>query len=104
MAAHGRPSVKAWENGTSGTSPVVAGGLLYVLSLGGGVNVYRPALGKLVTTLPTGSAHWQSPIVTDGRVIVGEGNANDHATNGVLDIFRLYRRRRTLGACAPSAA
>ena len=81
--------VKVWENGTSGTSPVVAGGLLYVLSLGGGVNVYRPALGKLVTTLPTGSAHWQSPIVTDGRVIVAEGNANDHATKGVVDIFRL---------------
>ena len=33
---------KVWENGTSGTSPVVAGGLLYVLSLGGGVDVYRP--------------------------------------------------------------
>ncbi len=80
---------KVWENGTSGTSPVVAGGLLYVLSLGGGVNVYRPVLGKLVTTLPTGSAHWQSPIATDGRVIVGEGNANDHATKGVIDIFRL---------------
>ncbi len=81
--------VKVWENGTSGTSPVVAGGLLYVLSLGGGVNVYRPVLGTLVTTLPTGSAHWQSPIVTDGRVIVAEGNANDHATKGVVDIFRL---------------
>jgi outer membrane protein assembly factor BamB len=81
--------VKAWENSTSGTSPVVAGGLLYVLSLGGGVNVYAPATGRLLATLPTGSAHWQSPIVTDGRVIVAEGNANDHATSGVLNIFRL---------------
>jgi outer membrane protein assembly factor BamB len=81
--------VKAWENGTSGTSPVVAGGLLYVLSLSGGVNVYRPATGGVVTTLPTGSAHWQSPIVTDGRVIVAEGNANEHATSGTLSIFRL---------------
>lgn len=81
--------VKVWENGTSGTSPVVAGGLLYVLSLGGGVNVYRPVLGRLVATLPTGSAHWQSPIVTDGRVIVAEGSANDHATKGVVTIFRL---------------
>ncbi len=81
--------VKAWENGTSGTSPVVAGGLLYVLSPGGGVNVYRPALGQIVTTLATGSAHWQSPIVTDGRVIVAEGNANDHAKSGTLSIFRL---------------
>ncbi len=80
--------VKVWENGTSGTSPVVAGGLLYVLSFGGGVNVYRPTTGALVTTLQTGSAHWQSPIVTDGRLIVAEGNANDHATAGVLNIFR----------------
>jgi outer membrane protein assembly factor BamB len=81
--------VKVWDNGTSGTSPIAAGGLLYVLSLGGGVNVYRPATGALVATLPTGSSHWQSPIVTDGRVIVAEGNANDHATTGVLNIFRL---------------
>jgi hypothetical protein len=27
--------------------------------------------------------------VTDGRVAVPEGNANDHRTTGVLDIFRL---------------
>ena len=94
--------VKAWENGTSGTSPVVAGGLLYVLSLGGGLNVYRPASGRLVTTLRTGSAHWQSPIVTDGRVIVAEGNANDHATSGVLDDLPLGARRGGVGRSAPA--
>ena len=38
---------------------------------------------------PTGAIHWQSPIVADGRVAIAEGNANDHATSGVLDIFRL---------------
>ena len=81
--------VKTWENSTSGTSPVVAGGLLYVLSLEGGVDVYVPATGRLLATLKTGPAHWQSPIVTDGRVIVAEGNANDHAKSGVLNIFRL---------------
>ena len=38
-------------------------------------------------TLPSGGVHWQSPIVADGRVAIGEGNANDHATSGVLDIY-----------------
>jgi hypothetical protein len=32
-------------------------------------------------------SHWQSPIVDGGRVIAAEGNANDHATSGVLDIY-----------------
>jgi len=32
--------------------------------------------------------HWQSPIVADGRVAVAEGDANEHATSGVLDIYR----------------
>jgi outer membrane protein assembly factor BamB len=80
--------VKAWGNGTSGTSPLVAGGLLWVEGLSGGLRVYQPATGRLVATLPTGDAHWQSPVVADGVVAVGEGNANAHATSGVLDLFR----------------
>lgn len=80
----------AWENGTGGTSPVVAGGLLYVLDPDGGeLNVYLPSSGRPEATLPAGAAHWQSPIVTDGRVAVAEGNANDHRQSGVLDIYRL---------------
>ena len=55
----------------------------------GGLNVYVPSTGKQVATLPFGSIHWQSPIVADGRVAIAEGNANDHATTGVLDIYRL---------------
>ncbi len=39
----------AWRNSTAGTSPVVAGGLLWVYSPGGGLNVYRPTTGGLVT-------------------------------------------------------
>jgi outer membrane protein assembly factor BamB len=79
----------AWHNGTGGTSPVVAGGLLWVYSPGGGLNVYRPTTGALVTRLDAGSGHWNSPIVADGRVALPEGNANDHATTGVLDVWRL---------------
>ena len=78
---------QAWHNSTGGTSPVVAGGLLYVYAPGGGLNVYVPATGKLVTTLPCGGGHWNSPIVVDGRIALPEGNANDHATAGVFDIW-----------------
>ena len=77
-----------WRNGNGGTSPVLAGGLLWVYNLGGGLRVYEPASGKLVTTLSSGGGHWNSPIVTDGRVALPEGDANDHATSGVLDIWR----------------
>ena len=84
----GRLSV-AWRNGNGGTSPVVAGGLLWVYAPGGGLNVYATATGKLVATLPCGPGHWNSPIVVDGRVALPEGDANDHATSGVLDIWRL---------------
>ncbi len=79
-----------WHVDNGGTSPVIAGGLLWVYDLGGGgLRVYQPASGKLVATLPAGSGHWNSPIVTDGRVALPEGDANDHATSGVLDIWRL---------------
>ena len=77
-----------WSNGSHGTSPVVAGGLLYVYDMdSGGVNVYTPRTGKLITTLSSGAGHWNSPIVVDGYVIEPEGNANSDSTSGVLDIW-----------------
>jgi hypothetical protein len=75
-----------WSNKTSGTSPAVAGGLLYVAT-SGAVNVYVPTSGRLVAQLPVGTIHWQSPVVTDGRVAIAEGSYSDHAASGVLDIF-----------------
>ena len=89
-----------WSNTTGGTSPVVAGYLLYVAGAGA-VHVYVPTSGREVAQLPTGDVHWQSPIVADGRVAVAEGNANDHATTGVLDIFR-SAVASSRGACAPA--
>jgi hypothetical protein len=77
-----------WSNRNGGTSPVVAGNLLYVAG-SGSVRVYVPTSGRQVATLPSGAVHWQSPIVADGHVFLPEGNANDHATSGVLDIYRL---------------
>ena len=41
----------------------IAGGLLYVYDPNGGLNVYGPTTGKLVTTLSAGPGHWNSPIV-----------------------------------------
>jgi outer membrane protein assembly factor BamB len=81
---------EAWRKQAGGTTPVVAGGLLYLYDPdASGLNVYRPTTGALVTRLPAGTGHWNSPIVTDGRVALPEGNANDHALTGVLDIYRL---------------
>jgi outer membrane protein assembly factor BamB len=77
-----------WSNTVAGTSPVLAGGLLYV-QWSGDIHVYVPATGKIVGDLPIGTAHWQSPIVVDGRIADAEGDSNDHLTGGVLDIYRL---------------
>ncbi len=88
--AHPRLEV-AWKSGSGGTSPVIAGGLLYVYDPGGALDVYLPASGRRLVSLPAGSGHWNSPIVVGGRVILPVGNANDHATSGTLDIFHLPR-------------
>jgi outer membrane protein assembly factor BamB len=80
----------AWQNANAGTSPVVAGGLLYVYNPKGGLVVYQPATGQQITNLETGAGHWNSPIIVDGRIALPEGNANDNSTTGVLDIWRLH--------------
>ena len=80
----------AWRVDHGGTSPVIAGGLLWVYDPGGGgLRVYQPENGTLDGTLRAGSGHWNSPIVSDGRVALPEGDANSHSTSGVLDIWRL---------------
>ncbi len=87
-ALRGSHIYKLWEDSTGGTSPVLAGGLLYVYEpSGGGINVYAPASGHPIAKLPGSSGHWNSPIVVDGHVIEPEGNANEHSTSGTLDIF-----------------
>ena len=86
----GRSLERQWENGTPGTSPVLAGGLLYVYDPeGSGLHVYEPESGRELATLPAGAGHWNSPIVVDGRIALPEGDANEHGTSGVLDIYRL---------------
>jgi PQQ-like domain len=78
-----------WSNGNDGTSPVIAGGLLYIQG-NDHLRVYQPTNGHQLADLPIGPDHWQSPIVVDGRVIAAEGNSNDHNdSSGVLDVYSL---------------
>jgi len=84
---HGR-LYQAWQNSTAGTSPVMAGGLLYVYEPnGGGIYVYRPSSPRPIAKLPGEPGHWNSPIVVDGHVVEPAGNANDHKLSGTLEIF-----------------
>lgn len=85
-----RKLTPAWKNTNGGTSPIVAGGLLYVYDArGSGLHVYNPTSGKQIADLECGAGHWQSPIVVDGKIALAEGNANRHETSGVLDIWSL---------------
>jgi hypothetical protein len=77
-----------WQNATPATSPVLAGGLLYVYDPDAGqIDVYRPTSPRPLARLPGASGHWNSPIVVDGHVIEPEGDANEHRLSGTLDIF-----------------
>jgi hypothetical protein len=77
-----------WQNATPGTSPVLAGGLLYVYDpSGGGIYVYRPRSSRPIAKLEGSPGHWNSPIVADGHVVEPEGDANEHKLSGTLEIF-----------------
>jgi outer membrane protein assembly factor BamB len=77
-----------WIDHNAGTSPIVAGGLLYVYDPNlGGIDVYRPGSPTPLVKLPGAPGHWNSPIVVDGHVIEPEGNANEHELTGTLDLF-----------------
>jgi outer membrane protein assembly factor BamB len=81
----------AWKNSTPGTSPLVAGGLLYVYNPAGSLHVYDPTTGKEIANLQCGPGHWNSPIVVDGRIVLPEGNAN-RPGQGVLNIWRVTKK------------
>ncbi|HTR72926.1 MAG TPA: PQQ-binding-like beta-propeller repeat protein [Solirubrobacteraceae bacterium] len=79
---------EAWQNSTPGTSPVFAGGLLYVYDpSGGGIDVYRPNSPRPIARLSAEPGHWNSPIVADGHVIEPSGDANEHLATGAIEIF-----------------
>ena len=84
----------AWHDRGSGTSPVIAGGLLYVYDGSAGtLRIMRPSNGATVATLPAGRGHWSSPIVVGGRVILPVGGSSaDDATGGTVFVYHLAGR------------
>jgi outer membrane protein assembly factor BamB len=86
---------QAWRNTNGGTSPVAAGGLLYVYDPAGGLRVYEPETGRQIANLECGRGHWNSPIVIDGRIALPEGGASRGApaagTQGVINIWRVAK-------------
>jgi hypothetical protein len=77
-----------WMNHNAGTSPIVAGGLLYVYDPTlGGIDVYRPGSPDPLVKLLGAPGHWNSPIVVDGHILEPEGDANAHELSGTLDLF-----------------
>jgi hypothetical protein len=83
----------AWRDSMAGTSPVVAGGLLYVYDPDAGqLNVLVPTSGHTLRTFGAAGGHWNSPIVIGGRIILPVGNADDQQTTGQLYIYHLPGR------------
>jgi hypothetical protein len=80
---------KAWSASSAGTSPVIAGGMLFVYDPAGTLRVFEPATGKPLGQLAAGAGHWNSPIVVDRRIALPQGNANSHGTSGILNIWRM---------------
>ena len=76
-----------WSNDTAGTSPVVAGNVLWVYDPNGALNAYRPRDGHLIRRFGAPGGHWNSPIVARGRVYLPTGTYHDHATTGSLSIY-----------------
>jgi hypothetical protein len=71
----------------------VAGGLLYVYDeLDGALDVYYPAQGRRVASLPVATGHWNSPIVVGGRIVLPVGAYGSHSLRGTIDIWHLPGR------------
>jgi hypothetical protein len=82
-----------WQNGTAATSPVIAGGLLYMYDeLGGQLDIRRPQTGALLRALPVAPGHWNSPIVVGGRVIVPTGSYHDSSGSSTVFVYHLPGR------------
>lgn len=82
-----RHLTQKWGNSTGGNTPVIAGGLLYVYDPAGSLHVYDPTTGAERASLSCGRGHWNSAIVVDGKIAAPVGNANRHATTGVLELW-----------------
>jgi outer membrane protein assembly factor BamB len=69
-----------WLDAPGGTSPILANGVLYFVR-GQAVQARDPLSGRVLWSSDQAGGtlagtHWQSPIVADGRVYVGDGSGN----------------------------
>src|SRR5439155_25514581 len=80
------------QNPAAGTSPILAGGLLYVYDPAGSLKAYEPTHLRQLASFPAASGHWNSPIAIGGRIIVPEGDAKTHSTSGAVDVYHLPGR------------
>jgi outer membrane protein assembly factor BamB len=78
---------RAWSTSTPGTSPVLAGRVLWVYDPRGALVAYRPQSGRVLRRFAVPSGHWNSPIVAGRKVLLPTGNANEHRTSGSLSVF-----------------
>lgn len=90
----GHPRLQTvWEDTTPATSPVIAGGLLYAYDeTGGSLDVRAPLSGRLLRSFPVPAGHWNSPIVSAGRVILPTGSYHDASSTSTLVILHLPGR------------
>ncbi len=80
----------AWSVSAAGTSPLIAGGLLYVYDqIDGTLDVRDPWTGTLDGELPAATGDANSPIVLDGRIILPEGSGNARRSTGTVDLYEL---------------
>jgi hypothetical protein len=55
----------------------------------GSQSVCVAGLHELISLPLSGTGHRNSPIVIGGRIIVPEGDANDHSRSGQIEIYHL---------------
>jgi hypothetical protein len=80
---------RVWRRSLPGTSPVLAGGLLYVYDfVHGRLVVLDPRTGRRLGARGLDTGHWNSPVVADGRIALGSGDGRDHEDFGSLFIWR----------------
>jgi PQQ-like domain len=82
-----------WESSTPATSPVVAGGLLYLYDeIDGKLLVRAPTNGAVLRSWAVPQGHWNSPIVVGGRIILPTGSYLNDSASSTIEIFHLPGR------------
>ncbi len=76
----GTPTLQvAWKQTRGGTSPLIAGGVLFVAK-SNNIRAFDPLTGKtLWQDTAIGELHWQSPVVVNGVLYIGDNGGALHA-------------------------